>query len=486
MRLESRSLWVVVFAGWVCIATVFTWLTLVQSSDSSKGLSVGALFLISVAFSRFALGLSLASAPMLFLMLLGFTHLGMVLPWALGIVDVSRSPWFVPYGLSPALALITYAILAYQTGLIVAVGTGSHVRRAHGPDGPYFENPKLFLAGSCLFFSGVIMFLAGLVGLDPAGYFRLTYSDTFRLRAESDPRFFGTGITLVIIALTLAMAGAPRRRFPVVLWGAGLWFLFLFYLGFRGPAVIAILIVCATALKRGVSFPRWLPWLAAALVLIAFPVMHVIREEPLNERFGGISRSDFNVLDGVVEIGASIRPLVETCALIPPESYRHGETYLLGLEGILPNLALRWEAPSSGSVDSLPPAYWITAMADPWAFNNYGGIGFSAVAEPYMNFGLAGVVVYFFLLAFLLVRLEQASIRSSYALACWAVVLGPLLGTARSDFMNFFRPAVWGLLCVGIAWFFSRYHALLPTPGRRGDLQLSQKMPRTKRMRENL
>ena len=298
------------------------------------------------------------------------------------------------------------------------------------------------------------MFVAGWVGLDPTGYFRLTYSETFRLRAESDPRFFGSGITLVLIGLSLAMAGAPRRRVAAVFWGAGLWCLFLFYLGFRGPALIAALIVCAVALKKGVSFPRWLPWLTAVLVLLAFPVVHVIREQPINERSFGIPLSDFNLLDGPAEIGSAIRPTVETCSLIDQGNYRYGKTYLLGLKEVLPNLAVRWEARSAGSIDSLPPNHWITAVADPWSYENYGGIGFSAVAEPYMNFGIVGVISYFFLLTVILVRVEQVSIRSSEALACWGVLLGPLLWTTRNDFTNFFRPAAWGLLCIGAVLFF--------------------------------
>ncbi|MGA8101084.1 MAG: O-antigen polysaccharide polymerase Wzy [Candidatus Acidiferrales bacterium] len=472
MRLESGSVRVALFAGWTGIATIVIWLTLVQSSDSSRALTAGVLFVVCLVLSRFVLGLSFASAPMLYLTLLGFVHLGIVVPWALGIYDVSRITWFVPYGLSHALTLITYSILVYQTGLIVAVGGTRQATHGHRTDGPYFENPRLFLAGASLFAIGVTMFVTGWVRLDPDGYYRLTYSDTFRLRAESDPRLFGSGMTFALIGLTLAMAGAPRRRFRIVLWAAALWFLLLFYLGFRGPALIASLIVCAAALKRGVQFPRWLPWVVATLLLVAFPIMHIVRDQPFSERFTGISLSDFNVLDGPVEIGASIRPLVETCSLIGPEGYRYGETYLLGLKGILPNLAIRWEAPATESMDDLPPGHWITAMVDPWAYKNYGGIGFSAVAEPYMNFGLAGVVGYFLLLGFLLVRLEQVSIRSSHALACWALVLGPLLWTTRNDFTNFFRPAAWGLICIGVAWFFCRDRALMPKPGRREGLPL--------------
>jgi hypothetical protein len=413
-------------------------------------------------------------------------HLGLATLWALGIYDVSRVPWFATYGLSPALALVTYSILAYQTGLIVAAVESREVKPPHKSEVPHLENRSLFLVGAGLFFLGVVMFVAGLVGLNPTGYFRLTYSDTFRLRAESDPRFFGSGITLVLIGLSLAIAGAPRRRLPAVFWGAGLWCLFLFYLGFRGPALIAGLIVCAVALKKGVSLPRWLPWLAAASLLLAVPIVHVLREEPMNERSLGISMTGFSLLDGPAEIGSAIRPLVETCSLIDPGSYRYGATYLIGLKGILPNLAVHWEAPSTGSIDSLPPNHWITAVADPWSYENYGGMGFSAVAEPYMNFGIVGVISYFFLLALMLVRLEQVAIRSSEALACWGVVLGPLLWTTRNDFTNFFRPAAWGLLCIGAVLFFSRDHTWFPKRERVRDFPPKLKNTRSNRIERTI
>ena len=101
------------------------------------------------------------------------------------------------------------------------------------------------------------------------------------------------------------------------------------------------------------------------------------------------------------------------------------------------------------SVDDLPPSYWITAAVEPWVYKNYGGLGFSAVAEPYMNFGTPGVVIFFLLLAFLLVQLERISIRSSYALVAWALLLGSLLYTTRNDFSTFFRTTAWGFLYLG-------------------------------------
>lgn len=471
----------VFFAGWTSIAFIALWEIRMHADDASTAITAGVLLLSSLAVCRYGLGLCFSTAPMLYLALLGLFHLGLVVPWALGIYDTGRTPWFIPYGLSPALALIIYSILAYQFGVHIALRGGRHRENSSDGGDSSLDNPGVFAAGGLLFLVGAIMFVIGVVGLDPAGYYRLTYSETFRLRAESDPRLFGSGITIASIGLYMAVAAASKQRLRMTILGAGLWLLTLFYWGFRGPALIAGLIVYAVALKKGISFPRWFPWLAGALLLIAIPIMRFAREEPLDQRFFRLSLHEFNILDAPAEMGASIRPLVETEALIGPANYRLGKTYLAELKNIVPNLALRWQAPSTESIDDLPPNHWITAVVDPWTYKNYGGMGFSAVAEPYMNFGLVGVVAYFFLLAFLLVRLEQISVRSAYGLASWALILSPLLWTTRNDFSNFFRPAVWGLLCLGVVRVFSGSYTLVAHAGR-DNFRPKTKVPEAKRV----
>jgi oligosaccharide repeat unit polymerase len=439
----------VVPIGWACIAALAFWETQVRLSDSALALTAGALLLLSLAVSRCALGLKFTTGPMLYLALLGLFHLGLVVPWALGIYNIARIPWFSPHGMSHALILIIYSILSFQFGLFLAFSTYTGARKSFKKDDSNLEDTKVFAAGCLLFLAATIMFVAGLMQLDPVGYYRITYSEIFRLQAESDPRFFGSGMTISFIGLYLAVAGASQRQLRVALLATGLWISILFYMGFRGPSLIAGLIVYVVGLKKKVRFPAWFPWAAAAFLLVAVPVESIVREQPLNERSFLRSLSGINILDGPAEMGASIRPLIETVDLVGPGQYRHGKTYLVGLKGILPNLSPRWKPGTQESVDDLPPSHWITAIAEPWIYRNNGGLGFSAVAEPYMNFGTSGVVIFFLLLAFLLVQLERVSIRSSYALAGWALILGSLLWTTRNDFSSFFRPAAWGFLCLG-------------------------------------
>ena len=415
---------------------------------------------------------------MLYLILLGLFHLGLVVPWVLGIYDINRIPWFAPYSLSRALALVTYSILAYQFGLLAALRGEAFSNGSPDECDLKLENSKIFVAGISLFVLGVLMFALGLIQLDPVGYYKLTYYDTFRLRAESDPRLFGAGIMFVSIGLCLAVAGASKLSVRLTFLCTGLWAFLLFYLGFRGPALIACLIVYAVAVKKGMTFPRWLPWLVSAFLLVAIPVIGIVRDEPLNDR--SFDRS-VNILDAPVEMGQSIRPLVETEAFIGSADYRHGKTYLIALKTIIPNLAFRWQAPTTEALDDLPPSQWITALADPWTYKNYGGMGFSAIAEPYMNFGIMGAVGYFFLLAYALVRLEQVSIRNSYALATCGLILGPLLWTTRNDSSNFFRPAAWGLTCLAVVWIYSTTVPIVIQRKKQSEPALKAKLFEAKR-----
>lgn len=474
MRLRNGYLGPLFLIAWSCAAFIAVWLSRMRATDTSLALTAAGLLLASLAVSRYILGLSFTSAPVLYLSLLGLFHLGAVVPWALGIYDISRVTVLVPYGLSRALALVIYSIVTYQLGLLAGLQRLRY-RGSTGFRDSELEDIGIFAAGALLFLVGVIMFVIGLVRLDPVGYYRLTYSEIWRLRAESDPRFFGSGITFVLIGSCMTAAGASKKYLRTTLVAASLWILTLFYLGFRGPAIVAGLIVYAVALKKGFRSPQWVMWLAAALLLVAVPLVRVAREVPLGQRSWSPLNHDFNILDGPAEAGASIRPLVETLDMIDSTNYRYGKTYLQAMKVIVPNIALHWEAPSTGSIDDLRPSYWITAAADPWAYRNYGGIGFSGIAEPYMNFGTIGVVAYFFSLAFALMRLEKLSIRSSYALASWALLLGPLLWTSRNDFAEFCRPAVWGLLYLGVVRLFSGSYSLISRTRQQSSFQVNPK-----------
>ena len=137
---------------------------------------------------------------------------------------------------------------------------------------------------------------------------------------------------------------------------------------------------------------------------------------------------------------------------------------------IVPNLSLEWSGDRYLAVEDLPPGHWVTRLAAPWHYAHHGGLGFSAVAESYMNWGPAGTVAVFLLLGAGVVAADRMDAARPAYLASWAMALGPLLWTTRNSSGVLFRPAVWGLAVVLGAWLISRWAGRFrrPAPGERG------------------
>ena len=85
MRLQNNYLVPVFFGLWSCVAVVAIWQFQMGGSDSSAALTAAVVLLTSLIFSKMVLGLSFDTAPMLYLALCGLFHLGVAVPWALGI-----------------------------------------------------------------------------------------------------------------------------------------------------------------------------------------------------------------------------------------------------------------------------------------------------------------------------------------------------------------------------------------------------------------
>ena len=124
MRLQIKTLTPLFFAILVCSALLAVWQTTLRGNESTAALTTGFLFVVSLVFDRYILRLPFATGAMVYFTLLGLFHLGLVVPWALGIYDISRTPSFVPNRLTRSVALINYSIIAFQMGLTVAAKMG--------------------------------------------------------------------------------------------------------------------------------------------------------------------------------------------------------------------------------------------------------------------------------------------------------------------------------------------------------------------------
>ncbi|MBI1354135.1 MAG: O-antigen polysaccharide polymerase Wzy [Acidobacteria bacterium] len=428
-----------------------------SGDDRTAALAGVASFACAIAVGLAGLRMPLLSPSMLYLYALGLFHFGMAGPWAMG-AQASRLPlWFVTWDLAPALTLAILAIACYQLGFTLAA-----LRRA--PSAPQQaaaprHNTVMYLCGAATTLVGLAALLLGAWQIGFSRLLSASYFESYQLTNTYDPRLLVSSLQIVPMGLYLTAASAPLRRLRLVLAAGLLWTGFIFLAGYRGFALAPLAVLLALTERRGAGVPR--RWLAvgAAVLLLAVPAARVAREKSLGERTLLDLTTTSSPLAAVGEMGGSIRPLVHTLVLLETEDLRWGYTYWQAAQMLVPNLALEWQGGGYMPIEDLPPSRWVTRIVEPWIYQRNGGLGFSAVAEPYMNFGTPGVIVYFVALGFFLVRFGVAAGESPAELAIWAMLLGPLIWTARNSFTVFLRPAVWGVGLVLLTRWLSRLAA---------------------------
>lgn len=419
------------------------------ADDRWTSLCAGLCFLFCNWVLLGALRLGALSPASAYLNVLAIFHLGLVLPIAAGVAVGPVPAWVGSGSLQAALLLLVLAFGCFAWG----AAWGAAHRKAARPTDFEWHNNALFYCGLAAIAAGGAALLWGIRELGFSRFTEATYFETYRLTRTYDPRFFVTSLQLTPMGFYLALAAAPRERIPAVAWAGAAWAGMIFVLGYRGFALTPIAAGLVILAKRGVRPPRWALAGALAAVLVAIPISRQLRETKLSERSVSASELSLAPLEAVQEMGGSLRPLVHTIDLMENETYRWGRTYWQALGQVVPNLSLRWQGDVYQPVEDLPPSHWVSRLAAPWNYQNFGGLGFSAVAEPYMNFGPAGVAVTFWLLGYGLVRLDSQSIVRPTQLACWGMVLGPLLWATRNGAGVFVRPAVWGVALTLLARF---------------------------------
>jgi hypothetical protein len=144
------------------------------------------------------------------------------------------------------------------------------------------------------------------------------------------------------------------------------------------------------------------------------------------------------VASSLNEMGTSIMTVVYTLDLVPAlRPFAWGETYLASLEAAIPGLGMERETEE----------VWLTYLVSPETASISGGLGFSFIAEAYLNFGI-GAPVALGLAGFLLGSFagwSHAAGRSG-RLAFAACVISIMLFSARASSLSFVRRIL--VLCV--------------------------------------
>jgi hypothetical protein len=407
-------------------------------------LGAAALWIACLAMLARALPSGLLSPASLYLLLLGLFHLGLVAPLATGLVHLVDPPaWLSSRRVPTAIGLFSTAAAAFTLG-VRSQGTARGAAAA-----ALAPQRELFRVGAAVAALGATLLWIGVVQL---GIMSAGYSTYFERALSRDVRLFGFGLMLFPIGLLVAAVGATPRQ----MWALGAMVTAvlgpLFLVGFRGPTILQVAALLAVWARKDRAVARKLSLAVVVAAIVLVPAVRVTRDVG-GSVADGLSSAD--PVSALLETGGSIYPLVVTAERIEDagEEPWLGRSYAMAAERIVPNVATRYSAPGQRM---LTPSAWVTMHADTWLYDHGGGIGFSGVAEPYLNFGLAGVVVFFLLLGVAMQRWDGWLARDPFRGAIGAASFGFVLWTVRNDGMELFRAVALAAGTVLAAWALQR------------------------------
>ena len=420
-------------------------------------LAAGALWAVCVALLVRSSATGILSLAPLYLAVLGAFHVGLVVPHALGLLGTDVPSWLRSSAMGTALGLFSTAAVAYTLG-------ATRPRPAAPlPEAAMPAQQELFLAGCCVAVVGAALLWAGVRQL---GFLSRGYSAYFELATSSDVRLFGFGMMLFPMGLLVAAAGATPRG--MILLGAMLAAVLgpLALRGFRGPFLVHSIALLAIWARKDRRVARGLALAVAAVAISLLPLIRMTRNLDAD---GSRSRERPALLLVLAETGGSLYPLVATAERVESGAERlwMGESYAMALKRIVPNVAERWSRPSNPMI---PPNAWLTKLADPWLYEHGGGFGYSGVAEPYLNFGRPGVVLFFFLLGIVIRTWDRWLATDPFRAAIAAASFGFVLWTTRNDAMELPRDVAYTAVIGLAAWLAARLRrATAPSAAPAGE-----------------
>jgi len=202
--------------------------------------------------------------------------------------------------------------------------------------------------------------------------------------------------SFLLPAMLYTLAGSRGRR-KVVMALAVLLLIYVgiyLFIGLRGGALMALaafLWLYHQCIRR---IPRSAIVTLAVLVMLLIPIIGIVRTtagewrlsvDAIREQVESSDRS--LVVAGLSEMGRSMSTVAYTLDLVPDvRGLDYGVSYCYALLSTVPNLG--WEVHPTNAHGLL--ADWLVRTVDPGMAAHGGGLGFSLIAEAYLNFGWTG------------------------------------------------------------------------------------------------
>lgn len=222
------------------------------------------------------------------------------------------------------------------------------------------------------------------------------------------------------------------------------------YMGYRsaaGAAIAAFGWIWHTRVSKLPLYPSL--GVGVLVVFVVFPMIRLHRttvgEERLswNSFLSTLDNYDNPASASLSEMGGTMSTLAYTMDLVPNDrEYEYGKTYFFAALTILPNI---FGTPRHPSVERGTASNWLVRTVSYNTASQGGGLGYSFLAEAYLNFGWAGPPLVMILLGFGFAAAECFAARSASpaATSLMGVILFFGLIYARAESTDIVRSIVW-------------------------------------------
>ncbi|MBW4592659.1 MAG: O-antigen polysaccharide polymerase Wzy family protein [Brasilonema angustatum HA4187-MV1] len=279
------------------------------------------------------------------------------------------------------------------------------------------------------------------------GYLAL-YQENIPVGAEATPRILAT---FLIPAALFLLAGSNKKQNIIAISMIVIITISIIqlFLGARSQAVmpmVAYLWLWHRCIK---PLPKVLILISSSLVLlIILPLVGSIRlisgEDRLSLDF--IIDAFFSIDNPAIaifsEMGSSMGTIAHTIELVPSQrGFDMGASYGYALLTLIPNLF--WDI--HPTIARGLAEKWLVDTVNPYISSIGGTMGYSFIAEAYLNFGLIGTAIFMAFFGFLFAKLTLWSVKDNQPakMATMASFLSFVLFYPRAESALLIRPLVW-------------------------------------------
>jgi len=416
-------------------------------------LSLSALCEILSVYSAGALFMTIRmtgawSPSSIYLLVFGVFHFGLTLVVGIGLlspeVEALVSLWFYRQETKEAIFLASLGAVSCSIGIHLAHLLGSRFSPTRVPetDGNHRYARALSLVGGILVIISVGAWFFAVVASGGPSLLVSSYVEYLDATESSSSViafiWFGMGLGLSFLA-----ASEPSR-WRLISFSAFVCFaLVALPLGLRGEVLFPSFAGAVIMAKRTKPPSTKLAIAGGLMLLFVIPLLKDVRQEGIANA-SGVSG---NPLDGLTELGQSLRPTAEVVYWHElGDRFQGGATYWAPFQRpfcrVQPSL-------------SCIPADRDERLTGTLVLNRVGPIGFSPIAEAFLNFGQAGVVLIMCLIGLLLGRMDLWQ-PTRLRCAALGVILVELLINVRNSFAATPSHIIMGIVLLFTVAFLAR------------------------------